>query len=327
MDDRRVGLIVRALRRRRGWRQSDLAAASDVSQQTVSVVERGHLDTLSLRTSRRILSALDARGEFEVRWRGGSLDRTMDENHARLVGAVVESLRAHDWDTAVEVTYAVYGERGSIDVLGFHRRTGSLLVIEVKTEITSVEETLRKLDEKVRLADRIARARLRMGCHDHVADPRPAGDLGSPTRSRTPRAGFRPGHARPNRRHSAMAQRTCWFDQRAMVPGEYQSPWYSVGTAGSGTCPRAEFNPKSWRITHDAWGVATERRPCAVESGPDFRPSTTGASKRRKAGLAGGRHATQAARRHARRPRAGPQPAVSTPRACGCRRRSWPGRP
>jgi transcriptional regulator with XRE-family HTH domain len=160
MDDRRVGLIVRALRRRRGWRQSDLAAASDVSQQTVSVVERGHLDTLSIRTSRRILSALDARGEFEVRWRGGSLDRTMDENHAWLVGAVVESLRSHDWDSAVEVTYAVYGERGSIDVLGFHRRTGSLLVIEVKTEITSVEETLRKLDEKVRLADRIARARL-----------------------------------------------------------------------------------------------------------------------------------------------------------------------
>jgi DNA-binding XRE family transcriptional regulator len=159
VDDRRTGLVIRALRRRRGWRQADLAAASHVSQQTVSVVERGHLDTLSLHTIRRVVAQLDARGEFEIRWRGGSLDRTLDESHARLVGSVVEKLRFHGWESAVEVTYAVYGERGSIDVLGFHRPSNSLLVIEVKSELTSVEETLRKHDEKVRLADRIARAR------------------------------------------------------------------------------------------------------------------------------------------------------------------------
>lgn len=131
MDDRRVGLIIRALRRRRGWHQSDLAAASNLSQPAVSLLERGHLDSLSLRRIRRILAALDARGEFDIRWRG----------------------------SAVEVTYSIYGERGSIDVLGFHRPTGSLVVIEVKTELTSIEETLRRHDEKVRLAHRIAQER------------------------------------------------------------------------------------------------------------------------------------------------------------------------
>jgi transcriptional regulator with XRE-family HTH domain len=156
MDDRRIGLVIRGLRRRRGWRQSDLGAASHVSQTTISAVERGHLDTLSVRTFRQILAALDARGELEVRWRGGQLDRMLDEDHALLVGRVVEVLERYGWETAIEVTYAVFGDRGSIDVLGFHRPTGSLLVIEVKTQLTSVEETLRRHDEKVRLANRVA---------------------------------------------------------------------------------------------------------------------------------------------------------------------------
>jgi hypothetical protein len=50
----------------------------------------------------------------------------------------------------------VYGERGSIDVLAWHPRARLLLVVEVKTELVAIEETLRKHDQKVRLAPRIA---------------------------------------------------------------------------------------------------------------------------------------------------------------------------
>jgi transcriptional regulator with XRE-family HTH domain len=153
-------LIIRALRRRRGWRQSDLADRSRVSQPTISVVERGHLDTLSIRTIRRVLAALDARIDLDVRWRGGALDRTLDERHAQLVGAVVAILVRYGWTSEIEVTYSIYGERGSIDILAFHPPTGSLLVIEVKTELASIEETLRRLDEKHRLGRRIAREQL-----------------------------------------------------------------------------------------------------------------------------------------------------------------------
>ncbi|MGH2465434.1 MAG: helix-turn-helix domain-containing protein [Candidatus Limnocylindrales bacterium] len=159
MDDRRIGLVIRALRRRRGWRQVDLGAAGRVSQTTISAVERGHLEALSMRTLRRILGAIDARLEPEIRWRGGQLDRLLDEDHASLVGRGVDTLRILRWEVAIEVTYSVYGERGSIDILAFHPPTRSLLVIEVKTALTSVEELLRRQDEKVRLASQVARER------------------------------------------------------------------------------------------------------------------------------------------------------------------------
>jgi hypothetical protein len=58
-----------------------------------------------------------------------------------------------------EVSFAVYGERGSIDVVGWHAPSGTLLVIEVKTELASIEETMRRHDTKVRLAARVVEER------------------------------------------------------------------------------------------------------------------------------------------------------------------------
>jgi transcriptional regulator with XRE-family HTH domain len=160
VDDRRVGLIVRMLRRRRGWRQHDLAAHSGLSQSFVSQLERGHVDRVSLVDLRRVLGALDARGALEVRWRGGEVDRLLDEDHAGMAGEIVASLTGFGWSSAVEVTYASYGERGSIDVLAYRPDSRSLLVVELKTELTSLEETLRRLDQKVRLGPSIAIERL-----------------------------------------------------------------------------------------------------------------------------------------------------------------------
>jgi transcriptional regulator with XRE-family HTH domain len=160
VDDRRVGLIVRMLRRRRGWRQLDLAALSGCSQSFLSQLERGHLDRASLGSLRRIIGVLDARAEVEIRWRGGEVDRLLDARHAVLVGETVMQLRETRWMTAVEVTFARFGERGSIDLLAFRPDAAALLVVEVKSELTSLEETLRRLDQKVRLAPSIANERL-----------------------------------------------------------------------------------------------------------------------------------------------------------------------
>lgn len=159
MDVLRIGLIIRALRRRRGWRQVDLAAAAGVSQSTVSDAERGHLDGLSVRAIRQLLNAVGTSLQLEVRWRGGALDRLMDERHSRLAGSCASRLIRWDWVVVPEVSYARYGERGSIDLLGWHPSTASLLVVEIKSEVTSIEGTLRKLDEKARLAISIARER------------------------------------------------------------------------------------------------------------------------------------------------------------------------
>jgi len=59
-----------------------------------------------------------------------------------------------------ELTYSHFGERGSIDLVAFRPVVGALLVVEVKTEITSVEATLRKHDEKVRLGASLVRDRI-----------------------------------------------------------------------------------------------------------------------------------------------------------------------
>jgi transcriptional regulator with XRE-family HTH domain len=155
MDDQRVGAVFRALRRRRGLRQRDIAERAGVGQSTVSRIERGHVDEHQLRAVRAVASVVDMRVELNVRWRGAELDRVLDEDHARLAGAVAEILAALNWDVLSEVTYSMYGERGSIDLLAAHRATRMAVVIEIKAQLVSVESMGRKLDEKVRLAPRI----------------------------------------------------------------------------------------------------------------------------------------------------------------------------
>lgn len=159
MSDPRIGRIARALRHRLHWRQLDLSRRAGVGQGPVSRLERGQVDALTVATISRILGALDAELVLLVRWRGGELDRLLDEGHAVLVGRIAAYLAARGWETGIEVSFAVYGERGSIDILARHPETATLLVVEVKTEVTSVEETLRKHDVKVRLAVRLAAER------------------------------------------------------------------------------------------------------------------------------------------------------------------------
>lgn len=159
MDDRRIGRALRALRRRRGLRQSDVAYAAGVGQSTVSRAELGHLDALSLRALRRIFGAVEASFEGDVRWRGGGLDRLLDERHAAVVGTVAQQLRAWSWRVVPEATFNHFGDRGSIDILAGHEAQRFVAVIEAKTEITSEEEMLRRLDTKARLAPVIATER------------------------------------------------------------------------------------------------------------------------------------------------------------------------
>lgn len=120
------------------------------------MIERGRLDLVSLEKVRRVAVALDADLVVVLRWRGGDLDRLIDEGHAAVVGAMTQLLLEAGWTVRVEVSYSVYGERGSIDLLAWHAARRTLLVIEVKTDLVSIEETLRKHDEKARLGGRIA---------------------------------------------------------------------------------------------------------------------------------------------------------------------------
>ena len=115
---------------------------------------------MSLAGARRILGALDARVDFDVRWRGGELDRLVDARHAVLATAAADVLVACAWQALTEVTYSIRGERGAIDLLGVNEAQRAVLVGEVKSELTSWEETQRRFDQKVRLLPLICADRL-----------------------------------------------------------------------------------------------------------------------------------------------------------------------
>ena len=159
MDDIRFGARVRVVRMRLDWRQEDVAARAGVGASTVCRIERGQLERVRLSTLRAVLKVLEIELQLLPRWRGGDLDRLADEGHAALAGIVASGLEAAGWTVQPEVSFSVYGERGSIDLLAWHAPTRTLLVVEVKTSLNSVEETLRRQDVKVRLAAGIARER------------------------------------------------------------------------------------------------------------------------------------------------------------------------
>lgn len=107
MTDIQLGRILRAVRRRRGRPQHDVASTIGVSQSTLSRIERGHLDQVSLQTLRAVFAALEIRLELVATWRGAELERLLDEDHAVLVASVALILERRSWDVAVEVTYSL----------------------------------------------------------------------------------------------------------------------------------------------------------------------------------------------------------------------------
>lgn len=159
MDNVRLGRIFRAVRLRRRWRQTDVARRAAVSDLTVSRIERGHLDGCSVRIVMRIAAALEIQLDWQPRWRGGDLDRTLHAGHAALHEAAVKLLTARSWVVAPEATFSIYGERGSIDILAFHARTGAVLVVELKTALVDIDGLLVAVDRYRRLAPRIAAER------------------------------------------------------------------------------------------------------------------------------------------------------------------------
>jgi hypothetical protein len=125
----------------------------------ISDIERGQLAGLSFESFERVARTLDAVVDVRLRWHGEQLDRLLDSAHASLVERLVSRLRGFGWTIAVEATFSVYGERGSIDVLGYHARTAALLVVEIKSVIPDAQELLAGLDRKARLARRLAQDR------------------------------------------------------------------------------------------------------------------------------------------------------------------------
>src|SRR5262245_4195303 len=141
MDAVRLGLSIRALRRRRGWTQGALADRCRSSKSVVSRLERGELSAVPIRTLDGAVEALGARLLIGVLWQGEELDRLLDRDHARMVDAILRDLESNGWAASPEVTFQVAGERGSIDILAWHADAATLLVVEVKSVVPDVQAT------------------------------------------------------------------------------------------------------------------------------------------------------------------------------------------
>lgn len=130
-----------------------------MSRWVVVEIEAGRGDRISAERLIRVVAALGGYLSIRIQYQGEGLDRLRDRRHASLVDRVVKRLSADGWDVATEVSFNVFGERGSIDILAFEPNSGALLVIEVKSVVPDVGGMLATLDRKVRLARDLAEAR------------------------------------------------------------------------------------------------------------------------------------------------------------------------
>ena len=87
----------------------------------------GLIRRVSLGRIDALVEALGASVEVTVRWQGERLDRLMDRVHAARRSALPASLRSLGWLTAVEVSFNRSGDRGRVDVLGYHAPTDACL--------------------------------------------------------------------------------------------------------------------------------------------------------------------------------------------------------
>lgn len=159
MNARQLGRVHRALRKRLLKTQREVSAEARVERNKISEMENGDMSRMRVPELERCFSTLGARLSFLADWNGTALDRLLDAVHAALVGSMVAELRRFGWLVEVEVTFARFSERGSIDILAWHAGSRTLLVVEIKSELSSIEGLLRPLDTKVRLAAVVAAER------------------------------------------------------------------------------------------------------------------------------------------------------------------------
>jgi hypothetical protein len=110
---------------------------------------------------RRVAGALDVRGDLVARWRAGDLDRLLNAGHSQLHELVARwfGKELPAWILAPEVSYAIYRERGVVDIVAWHPGRRAILVIELKTDIVDINQLIGKVGEKARLIRQIVRDR------------------------------------------------------------------------------------------------------------------------------------------------------------------------
>jgi transcriptional regulator with XRE-family HTH domain len=157
MDRVRIGSTFRAIRIELRMRQSDVADRAGVSQQTVSSIERGRFGAVQTDVLASVAEAIHADLAVTVRWRGPKLARLLDRRHAQLQNLVAGLIANAGWEVHAEESFNHYGERGSVDILAWRPEIRALLIVEIKTELVDLQDTIRTLDMKARVVPEVVR--------------------------------------------------------------------------------------------------------------------------------------------------------------------------
>jgi transcriptional regulator with XRE-family HTH domain len=154
-----VGRGLRALRHRRGLRQSDASAAAGIARSVLADLEAGRLETHTVGALHRAAQAVGGWIRLELIVPGGDLRRLLDADHAAMQAGWKELLQRSGWTVDAEVTFNHYGERGSIDLFAWHPPTRSVVVVEIKTVIVDIQDLLGGIDRKLRIGRSLASER------------------------------------------------------------------------------------------------------------------------------------------------------------------------
>lgn len=155
-DDVQIGRMVQDVRVAHNLRQSDVAARAGISRQTMSRLECGLVDGMTVGSLRAISRAMGMPSIVALGWRSPEVDRLRDRLHAAMVEEVATILHGLGWQIAPEHSFNFYGERGSTDVLAWRVSTRALLIVETKTRLWDLQDTLVTLDRKRRLLPGLA---------------------------------------------------------------------------------------------------------------------------------------------------------------------------
>ena len=136
--------------------RADLGGRAGTSRETISRIELGELRSVPLSTIERVADALGASVDLTVRWQGEQLDRLLDAAHAAIGQQIAGELTSFGWQVKTEVSFNHFGDRGRVDLLALHAPTRAVLLVEVKSALGDLQDTLGRLDIKVRLGRVIA---------------------------------------------------------------------------------------------------------------------------------------------------------------------------
>lgn len=145
------------LRLRRNWRQSDVADRARISPAAIGRHENGILG--SLRALERHAGVFGLRVDVRVSGRGGELARITDEEHAAIVAALASSFREMGCAVEPEASFSEWGERGRVDLLVYEPVSGTVIIVEVKTELVDLQDLFGALNVRERLTRVIAERR------------------------------------------------------------------------------------------------------------------------------------------------------------------------